>query len=1014
MRKLLRNSILCLALMTSLISSYGQHRTSLSADAWVDSVFKTLTPDQKIAQLMVIRLSGIDGTTHRVVFYDKEVEDAIRKYNVGGICLFQGGPLTQASYINYFQRIAATPILFCIDAENGVGMRMDSVQGLPRQMMLGATGDPSLIYQYGRLVGAQCRRIGIQVNYAPVVDINNNPDNPVINDRSFGEDKFKVAQFGVQYMKGLQDAGVMACAKHFPGHGDVSVDSHFDLPVINKTKGQLDSLELYPFRALFKAGVGSVMIAHLYIPAIDNTPDRATSLSANNVTKLLRKKLHYEGISFTDALEMKGVSKFYPDGAASVESLVAGNDMLCLPGDVALSLEKINAAITEKKLKWKDIDARVKKVLHAKYTYGLANCQPINTDHLGDDLNEGIKDMRRKVAENALTLLRNDDTTIFPLRPGGTSLRTHKKRKIAYIGMGLSEENEFSRRMRADYNAQVYLFDYGLDSAKAAAALELLRGRYDALVIGLHNYARFPANDFQISRPAAWLLHELQQKEKAVTMVFGNPYAIKNSCDARTLVACYEDDSTTQGVAADLLNGKFTARGHLPVSVCEAYKGGSGITGPERVLPVADPAELGMDAAQLQKIDAICDEAIAKRAAPGCVVLVARNGRIAYEKAFGYMTYDKTEPVYTETLYDMASCTKICATTMAVMKLYDEGRLDLQKTLGDYLPWVKGSDKESLRIWDVLLHQAQLKAFIPFYKETIDTTKAGNPLPGIYAAKPDSTHGIRVAENMYMRNDWADTIQQRILQSSLGAKNKYIYSDNDFIFMGKIVEAITGMTLDQYVKKTYYDPLGMIAAGFKPRERFPLGRIAPTALEPIFRQQLIRGDVHDPGAAMFGGVAGHAGLFSDAYDLAILEQMLLDGGTLNGHTFLKKSTIDYFTAYHSEISRRGLGFDKPEKDNEHRKDPYPCLSASPLTFGHTGFTGTCVWVDPKYDLVFIFLSNRVSPEENNPRLSSLSIRGRIEETIYQSMGVDKGVLTAVPAVKSGKAGKKKRRANQSR
>ena len=491
-------------------------------------------------------------------------------------------------------------------------------------------------------------------------------------------------------------------------------------------------------------------------------------------------------------------------------------------------------------------------------------------------------------------------------------------------------------------------------------------------------------------------------------MVFGNPYAIKNSCDARTLVACFEDDSTTQGVAADLLNGKFTARGHLPVSVCDAFKGGSGITGPERVLPVADPAELGMDAAQLQKIDAICDEAIAKRAAPGCVVLVARNGRIAYEKAFGYMTYDKTEPVYSETLYDMASCTKICATTMAVMKLYDEGRLDLQKTLGDYLPWVKGSDKESLRIWDVLLHQAQLKAFIPFYKETIDTTKAGNPLPGIYAAKPDSAHGIRVAENMYMRNDWADTIQQRILQSSLGAKNKYIYSDNDFIFMGKIVEAITGMTLDQYVKKTYYDPLGMVAAGFKPRERFPLGRIAPTALEPIFRQQLIRGDVHDPGAAMFGGVAGHAGLFSDAYDLAILEQMLLDGGTLNGHTFLKKSTIDYFTAYHSEISRRGLGFDKPEKDNEHRKDPYPCLSASPLTFGHTGFTGTCVWVDPKYDLVFIFLSNRVSPEENNPRLSSLSIRGRIEETIYQSMGVDKGAKTTAPAPAPVKKKKKHR------
>ncbi|HEY4062504.1 MAG TPA: glycoside hydrolase family 3 N-terminal domain-containing protein [Puia sp.] len=1041
----MRKSFVLLALMATLISSRAQspvqpfalHGTSLSADAWVDSVFKTLSPDQKIAQLMVIRLSGIDGATRRAVFYDKAVEDDIRKYNVGGICLFQGGPVTQASYINYFQRIAQTPILFCIDAENGVGMRMDSVYGLPRQMMLGAMDDPSLMYQYGRLVGAQCRRVGIQVNYAPVVDINNNPDNPVINDRSFGEDKYKVAQFGVQYMKGMQDEGVMACAKHFPGHGDVSVDSHLDLPVINKTKAQLDSLELYPFRALFAAGVGSVMIAHLYIPAIDNTPNRATSLSANNVTKLLRKKMHYDGISFTDALEMKGVSKFFPDGDASVQSLIAGNDMLCLPGDVALSLEKINTAIKEKKIRWKDIDARVKKVLHAKYQYGLANWQPVNTDHLTDDLNQGVKDMRRQVAENALTLLRNDDPTLFPLRAGPVALlqsaavrsaatpvtdtrlaapgttfaamRTSRKKKIAYVGMGLNEENEFSRRMRADYNAQVYLFDYGLDSAKAAAALELLHGRYDAVVIGLHNYNRFPANDFAISRSAAWLLEQLQRNERAITFIFGNPYAIKNVCDARTLVACYEDDSITQGVAADLLNGKFAAAGHLPVSVCDAYKAGSGIVGPENALTVADPAEVGLDAVKLGKIDAIAKEAIDKKAAPGCVVLVAKGGKIAYEKAFGYMTFDKTEPVYKETLYDMASCTKICATTMAVMKLYDEGRLDIQKTLGDYLPWVRGSNKDSLRIWDVLLHQAQLVAYIPFYKATIDTTKEGNPLPGYYTTQPDSTHGIRVAENMYLRNDYEDSMYQRILQSRLGAKNKYIYSDNDFIFMGKVVEAITGMTLDAYVKKTYYDPLGMTSTGFKPRERFPLGRIAPTAVEPIFRKQAIRGDVHDPGAAMFGGVAGHAGLFSDAYDLAILEQMLLNGGTMNGHSFLKKSTIDFFTAYHSDISRRGLGFDKPEKDNATRREPYPCLSASPLTFGHTGFTGTCVWVDPKYDLIFIFLSNRVNPEENNPRLSSLSIRGRIQETVYQSMGVDPGVSAKAPV--KGKAAKKKRKKN---
>ena len=294
-------------------SAQSQSKSNLGADAWVDSVFKTLREDEKIGQLMVVRLSAINAN-REVSFYTAEVEAAIRQYNVGGICLFQGGPVRQTSLVNYFQSIAKTPILISIDAENGVGMRVDSVAGLPRQMMLGAVQDPEIIYQYGRWVGEQCKRMGIQVNYAPVVDVNNNPKNPVINDRSFGEDKYRVAQMGVMYMKGMQDAGTMACAKHFPGHGDVEVDSHLDLPVINKTRPQLDSLELYPFREIFKAGVGSAMVAHLYIPSIDQRANRATSLSYNNVTGLLRNELGYQGLTFTDALEMKGVAKFFPSG----------------------------------------------------------------------------------------------------------------------------------------------------------------------------------------------------------------------------------------------------------------------------------------------------------------------------------------------------------------------------------------------------------------------------------------------------------------------------------------------------------------------------------------------------------------------------------------------------------------------------------------------------------------------------------------------------------------------------
>ncbi len=416
----MKKLLLVLLLNGFLFSVSAQFHSTLNAEQWVDSVFKTLSNDQKIAQLMVVRLSTIDPSTKTITFFEKEVEEAIRKYNIGGICLFQGGAVRQVNIINNFQSFAKTPILICIDGENGVGMRVDSVKGLPRQMMLGAVQDPEIIYQFGRIIGEQCKRMGIQVNYAPVVDINNNPANPVINDRSFGEDKYKVASYGIQYMKGMQDVGVMGCAKHFPGHGDVSVDSHKDLPVITKTKEQLDSLELYPFREIFKAGVGSVMVAHLYIPSIDSTPNRATSISYKNVTELLRNELGYKGISFTDALEMKGVAKFFPDGEASVQSLIAGNDMLCLPGDIPGAIKKTKAAIRKKKLSWKDIDEHVKRVLYAKYQYGLANLQPVNTNNLAADLNKDVNAMWHKVSENAITLLRNDDASNFPLAANTT------------------------------------------------------------------------------------------------------------------------------------------------------------------------------------------------------------------------------------------------------------------------------------------------------------------------------------------------------------------------------------------------------------------------------------------------------------------------------------------------------------------------------------------------------------------------------------------------------------------
>ena len=992
MKKILLFALLCFATLN--VYSQNFYTETQQSKYWVDSVFKKLNKRQRIAQLMVVRTLS-NWNAQQI----QEVEKLITGYNVGGICFFQGGPVRQAMLTNYFQHISKTPLLICIDAEWGVGMRLDSVKNLPHQLMLGATQNAQLAYGYGKFIGEQCKRLGIQVNYAPVVDINNNPNNPVINDRSFGEDKYKVALYGMQVAQGLQDAGVMACAKHFPGHGDVAVDSHKDLPVINKTMQQLNNLELYPFKQLINAGVGSIMNAHLFIPAIDTTSNQATSLSKKNVTGLLKDVLGFKGITFTDGLGMQGVSKFYPGGEASLQSLIAGNDMLCLPVDVSGSIKKITKAIRKKKLDKKDIEARVKKILLVKYNLGLNNFKDIDTTNLLADLNKQTDTLNKQIAENAITLLSLNNSSLIPLTKNSSQ-------KIAYIAIGASKQNAIMTRLLGDYSADVYLFGnkakigselmddvhkiIPADETDTSSAQQLIHSiqqkNYNVVVVGLHNYSRYPANNFGIGNASLYLLNELGKLNNTIVLDFGNPYAIKNFCNVKNLLACYEDNDVTQNAAADWLSGKIQPSGKLPVTVCEQYKFGDGITY-NNYFPKVNPGSLNINENDLSKIDSIANDAIEKNAIPGCVVLAAKDGKVFYNKAFGYSSSDKIIPENTNMIFDLASCTKISATTFCIMKLYEEGKISLDNPLSDYLNWTYKTDKGNLKIRDILLHQAGLVPFIPFYREVIDSA-TGEPNWNVFSKTKNAQHLFRVAENLYLRNDWEDTLFTRILQSKLTAPNKYVYSDNDFILLAKVVEAVTGKHLDEYVDENFYRPLHMTTTTFHPREKFSLDEIAPTEYEKHFRQQLIWGDVHDEGAAMFGGVAGHAGLFSNAYDLAQLYQMLLNGGEMNGKRFLKKETIDLFTAYNSNVSRRGLGFDKPEKNNAERKEPYPCLSASPETYGHTGFTGTCIWVDPKYNLIYIFLANRVNPTRDNAKFGEMSIRPKIQEAIYHAILTD--------------------------
>lgn len=945
------------------------------ASQWADSVFQSLTPEERIAQLIMIRAHSNLGQDH-INAVIKDIQDN----KVGGVIFFQGGPVRQANLTNYYQSISKVPLLVAIDGEWGLGMRLDSVISLPRNMMIGAMQDTTLAYDAGKLMGEQCRRLGIHIDFAPDVDVNNNPSNPVINDRSFGENKYQVARMGVATIRGMQDAGIMACAKHFPGHGDTNVDSHLDLPTINKTRAQLDSLELYPFREAVAAGVQSVMIGHLYIPSIDKKPNTPTSISYNAVTKLLKEEMGFKGLIVTDALEMKGIAKFYTNGQESLQSLLAGNDLMILPSTAAGSVAAIKKAIKTGKISQEEVDGRVKKVLRAKYNLGLWQPQQINTDHLAEDINAKTDILRKRIAENAITLVRNDKKLV-PFSPAMT------QQKLAVIAVGADASNTFVESVK-NYKpgTDAFIFTSRQSVQQIAPIVSRIQRDYRAVIISLHDYSRRPAGNFGLSMAERLIIRQLQSEMPSVTVVFGNPYALQYFCDAPHLVAAYEDDSTTQRAAADLLFGQLGPSGKLPVTVCPDLPSGTGITyevNKFHLLPTATAKEAGVDEQALLQIDGLANDMIARGAAPGAQVLALKDGKIIYNRCFGHYEYNKQEPVSPTAIYDLASVTKVCATTLSVMRLYDEGKLNLDATLGVYLPQVLGTDKAGLRIRDILLHQAGLVAFIPFYKETLYNN--ARPDTVLYHTSPDATHGIRVAEQMYMENSYVDTMWRRILDSKLSPHQGYVYSDCDFIFLGKIVEQLTGKKLNDYVSETFYVPLGLATTGFLPRTRFSLAEIVPTEREYSFRMQLLRGDVHDPGAAMFGGVAGHAGLFSDAHDVAVIMQMLLNKGSFNGVQYIKPETVQLFTAYNSNISRRGLGFDKPEKDNATRREPYPARSASAAAFGHTGYTGTCVWADPTLGLVFIFLSNRVYPNGGvNTKLAALHTREKMFEAVYES------------------------------
>lgn len=958
-----------------------------SMKLWVDSVMTELTPDERIGQLFTI-------ITFSKPSEEKSIISLVENQHIGGIIFLQGLPEEQAALTNAAQKAAKIPLMISIDGEWGLSMRLKNTIQYPRNMMLGAIQNDSLLYYYGREVARECRAMGIHVNFAPDMDVNSNPANPVIGNRSYGEDPALVARKGIMYSKGLESGRVLSVAKHFPGHGDTSTDSHKTLPVVDASRKRLDDIELAPFKAYVDAGLSGMMAGHLHVPALD-TERQPSSLSRAIVTDLLQKEMGFSGLVFTDGLAMKGVSV---EKDHCVRALLAGNDVLLGPISPITQYEAVKKAVKNGDISQDLIDIKCRKLLEYKYMLAIHKDKPINISGLPNQLNTAYgKWLCRKLNEKAITLLKNDEQ-LLPLKKLDT-------RKIAAVSVGSVPDNAFHNILRR--YGDVTCFNVA-DNAGLLALKNQLDG-FNTLIISVH------AN--RVNANAA--IESVSKGKETILSFFVVPYRMSSYASSikssEGVVLAYEDTGYAQEFAAQAIFGGIAVDGKIPVSVKGLFEVGDGSKTEKIRLGYNMPEEIGIASSMLAGIDSIVYEGISGQAFPGCQVLVAKDGIVIYDKAFGSYEYNGKKKVDTGDIYDLASMTKAVATLPAVMKLYDEDKFTLNTNISKYVSALKGTDKEKITIREALFHESRLPSFIPYYMKAIDDKSYDGRLfsrsqsevynaqfdnntwartdykykGGAISSVPKSGY-LKMGDDMYVNKAYKDTIIASIAESKLRTKKSYLYSCLNFILLKEVVENVSGTDLNTFLQNNFYRRLGASTMTYNPLTKFPKDRIVPTEKDDFLRKQLVQGYVHDEGAAFMGGISGNAGLFSDANDIAKLCQMLLNDGEYAGERYLSKNTCRLFTKTKSPLSRRGLGFDKPEMRTNKSSPTGP--SAPVNVYGHTGFTGTCFWVDPDNNMIFIFLSNRIYPKRTHSQLMGLGIRSRIQEAIYAAMRGDKMVL----------------------
>lgn len=949
---------------------------------WVDNKLQSMTLKQKIGQLFIHTVAPYTTQSNK-----QNISDAVKEYGIGGL-LFSGGEIgKQIELTNYAQSMAEIPLLITFDGEWGLAMRLKGTPSFPRNRVLGCIQNDTLLYEYGKEVARQLREIGVHVNFAPVADIDNNPKNPVINTRSFGSDRENVARKVVAYSRGLQDGGVLAVCKHFPGHGDTEVDSHKSLPVLPFTRERLDSIELYPFRKAIEAGVGGMMVGHLNVTSLDN---KAASVSHAVVTELLKNELHFSGLVFTDALEMKGISS---NPYVSAQALIAGNDMVLAPRNLKRELDGVLKAVKEGKITEDEINEKCRKVLTYKYAFGLDRRPVVAKEGVMARINKSYtNDLMNRIKTSAVTVIKDSDEMLpLDLSLSGTV--------VLNVSSTLSETYPFYNQINDTY--PVTWLHANLDSLqylkkKITPAQRIIVAVYTSKV---DKYKK--------------VLAELAKGKPTILICFNSHKVLQKLDDvvaqSSAVVLAHSDDKPVQKFVAEMLLGNKRVDGRLSVDYNDEYKAGLGVVVDPDKPRRYKPEEFGMDSKELARIDSIAMYGIENGAYPGCHVLVWKNGYPVYNKCFGTHTYESDRKVKENDLYDLASLTKTTATMLAVMKLYDDGKLNLTDKISNYVPEMKSTNKENITIQELLYHESGLPAYLPFYKKAIDTKSCKG---GMYKKYKDANHSVKVAnnlyictnysflsewvsdketseyslkvsDNMYIKPEFKSVILKEIADTPLKG-HSYRYSCLNFMLLKEAVENISGMPMDEFLEENFYKPMGLVHTMYNPLKRYSKDEIIPTVKEDFLRKGPVHGYVHDEAAAMLGGVSGNAGLFSTAKEVATIYQMLLDKGVMGDRRYLTRATCELFLTMKSKNSRRGLGFDKPDKEKPENGYCAPETPAS--VFGHTGFTGTCAWADPDNDLVFVFLCNRIYPNPcDRKNLMKLKIRPAIQQAIYQAI-----------------------------